>query len=122
MGSMASDAIKLDELPPREGAGDPAVAIGARLATHRIQRDIKVSQLARQIGVSPSLISQIERGQSRPSVSTLFALSEALGVAVDAFFRDEAPAQGGAAPAEESAESAEATRGDRYLVRNGHRA
>ena len=66
----------------------PSVAIGARLAAHRAQRGIKVSALARQIGVSPSLISQIERGQSRPSVSTLFALAEALDVPVDAFFRD----------------------------------
>jgi transcriptional regulator with XRE-family HTH domain/quercetin dioxygenase-like cupin family protein len=38
--------------------------------------------------VTPSLISQIERGQSRPSVSTLFALAEALRVPVDAFFRE----------------------------------
>ena len=58
-----------------------------------------VSTLARSIGVSPSLISQIERGQSRPSVSTLVALARALGVAVDALFRDGAaprrPADGG---------------------------
>ena len=85
---MASDAIKVDDLLPRDGGNDPSVAIGVRLAAHRAQRGIKVSQLARQIGVSPSLISQIERGQSRPSVSTLFALAEALGVPVDAFFRD----------------------------------
>src|SRR5688500_19006860 len=86
---MASDVIKIDELlPSGGGAEDPAVAIGGRLAAHRARRGIKVSALARQIGVSPSLISQIERGQSRPSVSTLFALAEALNVPVDAFFRD----------------------------------
>jgi transcriptional regulator with XRE-family HTH domain len=46
------------------------------------------------IGVSPSLIGQIERGQSQPSVATLFALAEALEVPVDAFFaRDEASAE-----------------------------
>src|SRR5215207_6094326 len=67
---------------------DPAFEIGARLAAHRARRGMKVSELARQVGVSPSLISQIERGQSRPSVSTLFALAEALEVPVDAFFRD----------------------------------
>jgi transcriptional regulator with XRE-family HTH domain len=111
-------------------AGDPALEIGRRVAALRIQRDVKVSQLARQIGVSPSLISQIERGQSRPSVSTLFALSEALDVAVDAFFRDEEPAQdavaGNAAAADESDApadgNAELTHADRYLVRSGHRA
>jgi transcriptional regulator with XRE-family HTH domain len=72
---------------------DPAADIGVRVAEHRVRQGMKVSALARQVGVSPSLISQIERGQSRPSVSTLFALAEALGVPVDAFFRDrvEAP-------------------------------
>ena len=48
-----------------------------------------MSELARLVGVSPSLISQIERGQSRPSVSTLFELAEALKVPVDAFFSRE---------------------------------
>jgi transcriptional regulator with XRE-family HTH domain len=86
---------------------DPAAAIGERLAAHRARRGVKVSALAREIGVSPSLISQIERGQSRPSVSTLFALAEALDVPVDAFFRNGEPA---AAP------------GDRYAVRRADRA
>jgi transcriptional regulator with XRE-family HTH domain len=119
---MASDAIKIDDEPlPRDG-GDPAVAIGARLATHRAQRGIKVSALARQIGVSPSLISQIERGQSRPSVSTLFALAEALGVPVDAFFRD-----GDATTPEPQrlsvvGETPTADRRQRHVVRRGERS
>ena len=121
---MASDAIKLDELPPRDGAGDAALAIGARLATHRARRGVKVSALARQIGVSPSLISQIERGQSRPSVSTLFALAEALDVPVDAFFRDGDHAE----PAPEpprlgvAGEPPSTEREQRYLVRRGERS
>ena len=60
------------ELDPTTVA-DPATDIGLRVAAHRTRAGLKVSALARQIGVSPSLISQIERGQSRPSVSTLFA-------------------------------------------------
>lgn len=60
--------------------------VGGRVAAYRKERDLKVSQLARAVGVSPSLISQIERSQSQPSVSTLFALAEALDVPVDAFF------------------------------------
>jgi transcriptional regulator with XRE-family HTH domain len=110
------------------GSGDPALEIGRRVAAHRVQREIKVSALAREVGVSPSLISQIERGQSRPSVSTLFALSEALDVPVDAFFRDEEPAPEAApevAAVEDAVtpgEAAAATHADRYLVRDGHRA
>jgi len=52
----------------------------------RSARGMRVTELARATGVTPSLISQIERGQSRPSVATLFSLAEALGVAVDALF------------------------------------
>lgn len=54
---------------------------------------MRVTELARATGVTPSLISQIERGQSRPSVATLFSIAEALGVAVDALFDRSAAAQ-----------------------------
>jgi transcriptional regulator with XRE-family HTH domain len=67
---------------------DRTYGIGLRLARLRAERGVRVSALAREVGVSPSLISQIERGQSRPSVSTLFELAQALDVLVDAFFRD----------------------------------
>ncbi|MGH8869228.1 MAG: helix-turn-helix domain-containing protein [Actinomycetes bacterium] len=78
--------------------GDPSEGIGLRVAAHRAQRGLRVSELARAVGVTSSLISQIERGQSRPSVSTLFALSEALGVPVDAFFRGTPDDSGAADP------------------------
>jgi transcriptional regulator with XRE-family HTH domain len=97
---------------------DPAIAIGERLAAHRTRRGMKVSALAREIGVSPSMISQIERGQSRPSVSTLFALAEALAVPVDAFFRDAAE-NGPAVPREQNGEDRP---GHRYLVHRSERA
>jgi transcriptional regulator with XRE-family HTH domain len=85
---MPDSRSNIDEATIRQDPG--ALGIGARLATIRMRQAVKVSALAREIGVSPSLISQIERGQSRPSVSTLFALAEALNVSVDAFFRDTA--------------------------------
>jgi DNA-binding XRE family transcriptional regulator/quercetin dioxygenase-like cupin family protein len=71
-----------------QAAGDLAGDIGRRLAAHRGQRGMRVAELAREVGVTPSLISQIERGMSRPSVSTLFAIAQALDVPVDAFFRE----------------------------------
>jgi transcriptional regulator with XRE-family HTH domain len=45
-----------------------------------------VRGLARDIGVSPSLISQIETGKSQPSVSTLFAITTALNITIEALF------------------------------------
>jgi transcriptional regulator with XRE-family HTH domain len=112
---VSSDPATTDE--PR----DPALAIGERLAEHRTRRGVKVSQLARQIGVSPSLISQIERGQSRPSVSTLFALAEALNVPVDAFFRN-GEAAPPTAPRPLESPAREGQRQDRYAVRHDERA
>jgi transcriptional regulator with XRE-family HTH domain len=74
-----------------QSGGDLAGDIGRRLAAHRGQRGMRVAELAREVGVTPSLISQIERGMSRPSVSTLFAIAQALDVPVDAFFREPQP-------------------------------
>lgn len=109
-------------------AADLAADIGRRLAGHRAARGMRVADLAREVGVTPSLISQIERGQSRPSVSTLFALAQALDLPVDAFFREQPLAAGHAGPAGPAAGSTpdwpavpESAAG-RYVVRRGARA
>jgi transcriptional regulator with XRE-family HTH domain len=116
---------------PPEVPAAPADEIGGRVAAFRAQRGTKVSELARQVGVSPSLISQIERGQSRPSVSTLFAMAEALDVPVDAFFRDsrdesQQEGHGQSAALTEAGASGvavfEGANDHRYLVRKGQRA
>jgi len=106
---------------------DGADGIGRRLAAHRARRRLRVAELARSVGVTPSLISQIERGQSRPSVSTLFALAQALDVPVDAFFRESPePAEAGSPDARtgeaEPAASDAGQHGGRYLVRKANRA
>jgi transcriptional regulator with XRE-family HTH domain len=119
---ISPDAQPAPEPDPREEATS---GIGGRLAAHRARRGVKVSALARQVGVSPSLISQIERGQSRPSVSTLFALAEALDVPVDAFFRDgksDAAPAGLDEPPLRLVDDAAATEPGRYLVRRGQRS
>ena len=102
---------------PRE---DPALEIGVRLAAIRVREGVKVSALAREIGVSPSLISQIERGQSRPSVSTLFSLAEALHVPVDAFFRDVTTGAADGADVPQPMASIDTER--RYVVQRDERA
>jgi transcriptional regulator with XRE-family HTH domain/quercetin dioxygenase-like cupin family protein len=84
---QSHEALTDSEAPP--ASGDATERIGERLAHLRRMRRMNISQLARRISVSPSLISQIERGQSRPSVTTLFALAQELEVPVDAFFGDE---------------------------------
>lgn len=57
--------------------------VGARLRRARQQQHIGLRELARRIGVSPSLISQVETGKSEPSVSTLFAICSELDLPVN---------------------------------------
>jgi len=109
---------------PRSPAATALVdGIGRRVAAHRERRGLRVAEFAREVGVSPSLISQIERGQARPSVSTLFAMAQALDVPVDAFFREQ---PGGAGHTRSDAHPLQDTTvpdGERpYVVRRGDRA
>lgn len=60
--------------------------IGTRLREERDRVHISQRELARRIGLSASMISQIESGQSKPSVSTLYAIVTELGVSVDDIF------------------------------------
>jgi|SRR5215510_6369978 len=60
--------------------------VGDRIREERTRRSLSVRQLARDVGVSASLISQIENGRSRPSVSTLYAITQALGISVEDVF------------------------------------
>ena len=51
-----------------------------------------LSALAEQAGVAKSTVSLIERGQGNPSIDTVWALAEALGVPFTSLFHDEPPA------------------------------
>jgi transcriptional regulator with XRE-family HTH domain len=109
----------------RRRRGAATDRVGVRVASYRKERELKVSELARMVGVSPSLISQIERGQSQPSVSTLFALAEALEVPVDAFFAEDVPAATIDTAADPGAGTEPAERAGpdvRYVVRRDDRA
>lgn len=57
--------------------------VGERLRARRLERNLSLRDLAARLGVSPSLISQIERGRAKPSVSTLYALVAELDVSLD---------------------------------------
>jgi transcriptional regulator with XRE-family HTH domain len=66
--------------------------IGERLRAERQRTGMTVRQIAARVGVSPSLISQIERDKVTPSVSTLWALVTVLGLTMgDLFANVEAP-------------------------------
>jgi len=72
--------------------------IGGRIRAERARKGISLRGLARSVGLSPSLISQIETGKCQPSVSTLYAITTALGISVQDVFGESRPAGGPAAP------------------------
>jgi mannose-6-phosphate isomerase-like protein (cupin superfamily)/DNA-binding XRE family transcriptional regulator len=62
---------------------DPGTGLGPRLRLVRASRHLSVRELARRVGCSASLISQIERGVSVPSVGVLYSLATELGSSLD---------------------------------------
>jgi len=62
---------------------DPGTGLGPRLRLAREERRLSVRELARRIGCSASLVSQIERGVSVPSVGVLYSLAAELGSSLD---------------------------------------
>jgi transcriptional regulator with XRE-family HTH domain len=66
--------------------------MGERLRFARQARRLSLRVLADRLGVSPSLISQIETGRANPSVSTLYAIADELDVSLDELlFNDRRP-------------------------------
>lgn len=83
--------------------------IGDRLRTARTARGLSLRTLADRLGVSPSLISQVERGLAKPSVNTLYALSRELDVSLDELLFEGRPAVNGRDGGQAEAQAARAT-------------
>ena len=54
--------------------------LGARLKQLRLTRRFTQEQLAERAGLSYKFIGEVERGRGNPTLTTLSALSDALGV------------------------------------------
>lgn len=72
--------------PSGRNAG--ADQLGMRLRAAREKAGVTVRGLARTLGVSASLVSQIENGRVMPSVGTLYAIANELNLLVDDLFRN----------------------------------
>lgn len=86
------------------GAGRDTLAsagadIGGRIRVAREQQGTSLRRLATLLEISPSGLSQIETGRSRPSVGTLYAIVSELGISMDDLFGS----GGGARPVRGSA-------------------
>lgn len=82
--------------------GHGSESLGAKLRHLRTSRELTIAQLAEQAGVSSGLISQIERGNSNPSIKTLQRLRAALGVNLWEFLDDRAASRSGEVSAPEA--------------------
>lgn len=66
--------------------------LGHHLRELRISKELTLASLAREVGVTPSALSQIERGKSEPSLGTLWRLGRSLNASLfDFFAREQAP-------------------------------
>jgi transcriptional regulator with XRE-family HTH domain len=80
-------AIQSDEVLSRADVGPFLEGLGRELRARRLQAGVGQRALARDVGVSASLISQIEHGRSIPSVGTLYAIVNRLGISLDEIFK-----------------------------------
>jgi transcriptional regulator with XRE-family HTH domain/quercetin dioxygenase-like cupin family protein len=67
----------------------PVAPVDVDLRRERERQKIGLRELARRVGVSASLISQIELGRATPSVGTLYTIVNELNLSLDELFFDE---------------------------------
>ena len=63
-------------------------SLGERIRQRRKELNLRLVELAAQCEISTSFLSQIERDQANPSISTLHEIAVALGVTVASFFAE----------------------------------
>lgn len=80
---------RLENGSPALSRAPAAARLGSALRAIRLQRHISQSELARLAGVSPSAVSQAERGQRGLSLETLLDLTGRLGITLDELLRGE---------------------------------
>lgn len=64
------------------------VNVGSLIRRERQTQGLSLRELARRVGVSASMLSQVETGRTRPSVSTIYAIATELGLSIDALLSD----------------------------------
>lgn len=61
--------------------------IGPRIRRLRLKKSLGLVQLGQHTGLSPAMLSKIERGQMFPTLPTLVRIALVFGVELDHFFR-----------------------------------
>lgn len=95
--------------------------IGARLRHERQSRGMSLRKVAQDLGVSASLISQVETGKTQPSVATLYALATLMSVSVDELLGLETEQQSASVPAVANLDLQRSTQNPVIEMENGVR-
>ncbi len=67
--------------------GLEAYRIGPKLRALRLEKGLALTELGAHSGLSPGMLSKIERGQVFPTLPTLLRIAMVFGVGLDHFFR-----------------------------------
>jgi transcriptional regulator with XRE-family HTH domain len=86
---MANARVQTNESEASPESDEAVVNLGARLREVRVASGMSLRAVARELNVSPSFVSQLENGHSRPSVATLYSLAQLLNVSMDQLFEPE---------------------------------
>lgn len=89
---MAVQAQPADrEMPKAAGADEDGhrFALGRRLRQLRHLQQLSLAAVARHAGMSPSFLSQLERGATSPSISSLRRICAVLGVTLAELFDED---------------------------------
>jgi transcriptional regulator with XRE-family HTH domain len=71
-------------------AGQTTMRLGERIRALRIESGMTTVTLARESGVTPGFISQVERGIAAPSLKVMWAIARALDAPMGIFFEERA--------------------------------
>lgn len=78
-------------MTPAIAGGLASYGIGDRLRALRLRRKLGLVELARHTGLSPAMLSKLERGRMFPTLPTLLRIAMVFGVGLDHFFAAAAP-------------------------------
>ena len=65
------------------------LGLGKKIQNYRLNKKLTIKELSEKIGMTSSMLSQIERDLVNPSIATLRAISKALDVPLFMFFKEE---------------------------------
>jgi XRE family transcriptional regulator, regulator of sulfur utilization len=74
---------------PESQEFDPTPSLGKTIQRLRKAYNMSLGDLSEQSGVAKSIISQIERNETNPTLSTVYRLSRALDTTIDEVLRDD---------------------------------